>query len=74
MKSTFEYDNNGNRTLETYDGTTALLSRWSSYDADGRVTGDVGDTVSGGTTTHSVQSYDYRLWNGSAYAGADQGW
>jgi YD repeat-containing protein len=55
------------------NGVTAVLSRWSSFDNDNRATADTTDTVAGSVTTTVAQTYDYRAWNGAAYAGADQG-
>lgn len=55
------------------NGYSATLSRSSTYDNDNRVTGDTTDTISGATTTRAVQTYDYRLFNGTSYSGADQG-
>ncbi|HEY0959731.1 MAG TPA: LysM peptidoglycan-binding domain-containing protein [Novosphingobium sp.] len=45
------------------------LNRTASFDNDNRITADT--TVASTTTT--VTNYHYRAWNGSAYAGADQG-
>jgi hypothetical protein len=51
------------------DGTTQLKNRSSTYDADNRVTDETLIQAGSTTTTHN----DYKLWNGTAYAGADQG-
>jgi len=55
------------------DGVTAKFSRASSYDNDNRAVSDTTNTVASGVTTTVTTSYDYRLWNGTSYAGADQG-
>ncbi|MEO8137352.1 MAG: LysM peptidoglycan-binding domain-containing protein, partial [Betaproteobacteria bacterium] len=55
------------------NGSSATLSRSATYDNDNRVTGDTTDTVTGSTTSRVVQTYDYRLYNGTSYTGADQG-
>jgi YD repeat-containing protein len=55
------------------NGITATMSRSSTFDNDNRVTSETTDTLAGSTTSRAVQTYDYRLFDGSSYAGADQG-
>ncbi len=57
------------RYMEYAANGTVTLDRTSVYDNDNRIT----TTTTVDTDSTTTQTYDYRLWNGSAYAGADQG-
>jgi YD repeat-containing protein len=55
------------------NGVTATMSRSSTFDNDNRVTSEMTDTIAGSITSRTTQTYDYRSYNGTSYAGADQG-